>query len=106
MPEVIPFTPGHCVACGQQTFVKSPGGIPIKAMEGTYLIWVCMCDSDGNPVTRIGTVSLCTNCDPLKIEASSLLPNILANQYSGLFETDAELNQPIVKIEVIQRFGE
>jgi len=102
----IPFTVGHCVNCGAQTVVQSTRGVPIKGLEGTYLIWIALCKEDGIPITRVGTVTLCQDCPPMTVDPRYLLGNLSSTDFSGLHKDDPELQLPFARIEVIKRYGD
>ena len=113
MTEVIsdsvpqPFKRNHCVDCGNQAMISDFNGRPINGMVGTTLVWVCLCDEEDNVKTRIGSLPICADCDPLTINPDRLIENLLLNPSSGLTSDAPELEMfPNKKIEIIKRYGD
>lgn len=103
----IPFKVGYCVNCGAQTFVRSPQGAPIKPLLGAQLVWLCLCKEDGSIGTRVGSVSLCKDCEIDKVDCADVEANLIAGENSGFNGDEIELSYfPKRKLELIKRFGD
>lgn len=103
----IPFKIGYCVNCGVQTWVTNPSNAPLRPMDNTYLVWICLCNDSMAIKTRIGSISLCAACFGLDPDPNDLLENLALNPMSGWTGDETEATRyPNRKIEVIKRFGD
>lgn len=103
----IPFKIGYCLGCGAQTQVRDVSGRPVCGLPGTKLCWLCLCDEKGQVKTRVGTITFCKSCDPLKANLDHVKNNLTSSRYSGVSSTEPEWDLwPIKKIEVVKVYEE
>lgn len=60
-----------------------------------------------NPVTRIGSITICKDCDPLTLNVDELVGNLIDSPVSLLPKDTPELKRhPHYSLELIKRYGD
>jgi len=101
-----PFKVGYCLNCAEQTMIPMPGFGPGIGKVGTKVCWICLCDEKGNVVTRVGTITLCSNCNAENIDLDKMIKRLEDEPLSGYKLNDSEASLPIKRLEVIKVFGD
>jgi hypothetical protein len=100
-----PFKVGYCLNCAEQTMIPMAGFGPGIGKPGTKVCWIVLCNEAGDPVTRVGTITLCSNCNATNIDMAKMVQRLEEEPLSGYNLNEEEAKLPIKKLEVVKVFG-
>lgn len=104
---MISFKVGHCLACGKQALIQNTTGRPIGGLPGAKLCWIKLTNDAGDPVTRVGHINLCPNCDPASVDLGNIKQVLFKTRTSGVTGKEPEWKMlPIHTLEVHYVFPE
>ena len=100
------FKVGYCANCGAQTMVRNLQGAPVMGKLGVRLCWLTLSNEDGPVQTRVGTITICPDCDIAKLNLEEIRDSLINSPLSGIGNEREFSAHPKLGIEVVKTYGD